>query len=84
MKMMATVYQMKLKEVIFQKTFIPSVQKGFEMAMLNGVLAGYPLNSLKVRLYDGFTMMLILMLYLLKYVLRLHLKKLPSRHLLKY
>ena len=23
------------------------------MAMVNGVLAGYPLNSLKVRLYDG-------------------------------
>ena len=35
------------------KEFIPSVQKGFEMAMVNGVLAGYPLNSLKVRLYDG-------------------------------
>ena len=35
------------------KEFIPSVQKGFEMAMENGVLAGYPLNSLKVRLYDG-------------------------------
>ena len=35
------------------KEFIPSVQKGFKMAMENGVLAGYPLNSLKVRLYDG-------------------------------
>ena len=35
------------------KEFIPSVQKGFEMAMVNGVLAGYPLNSMKVRLYDG-------------------------------
>ena len=35
------------------KEFIPSVEKGFQMAMANGVLAGYPLNSLKVRLYDG-------------------------------
>ena len=35
------------------KEFIPSVEKGFTMAMANGVLAGYPLNSLRVRLYDG-------------------------------
>ncbi|MAX06098.1 MAG: elongation factor G, partial [Flavobacteriales bacterium] len=35
------------------KEFIPSVEKGFQMAMTNGVLAGYPLNSLKIRLYDG-------------------------------
>jgi len=35
------------------KEFIPSVEKGFKMAMMNGVLAGFPLNSLKVRLYDG-------------------------------
>ena len=35
------------------KEFIPSVEKGFQMAMVNGVLAGYPLNSMKVRLYDG-------------------------------
>ena len=35
------------------KEFIPSVEKGFSRAMSNGVLAGYPLNSMKVRLYDG-------------------------------
>ncbi len=35
------------------KEFIPSVQKGFESAMKNGVLAGYAVESLKVRLYDG-------------------------------
>ncbi len=35
------------------KEFIPSVEKGFEMAMNNGVLADFPLNTLKVRLYDG-------------------------------
>ena len=35
------------------KEFIPSVEKGFNMAMANGVLAGFPLNSMKVRLYDG-------------------------------
>ena len=35
------------------KEFIPSVQKGFTTAMKNGVLAGYPLDSLKVTLLDG-------------------------------
>ena len=35
------------------KEFIPSVQKGFESAMKNGVLAGYPMDSLKVTLIDG-------------------------------
>ncbi|NDV63835.1 elongation factor G [Bacteroides sp. 224] len=35
------------------KEFIPSVQKGFLTAMKNGVLAGYPLDSLKVTLIDG-------------------------------
>ena len=33
--------------------FIPSVEKGFKAAMENGVLAGYPLDSLKVTLLDG-------------------------------
>ena len=35
------------------KEFIPSVQKGFETAMKNGVLGGYPMDSLKVTLLDG-------------------------------
>ncbi|MFA6260363.1 MAG: elongation factor G [Bacteroidia bacterium] len=35
------------------KEFIPSVQKGFDQAMKNGVLAGYAVESLKVRLFDG-------------------------------
>jgi len=35
------------------REFIPSVQKGFEMAMQNGVLAGYPIDTMKVRLFDG-------------------------------
>jgi elongation factor G len=35
------------------KEFIPSVQKGFLKAMKNGVLAGYPLDQLKVTLIDG-------------------------------
>ena len=35
------------------KEFIPSVQKGFEKAMKNGILAGYPLDSMKVTLIDG-------------------------------
>ncbi len=35
------------------KEYIPSVQKGFHDAMLNGPLAGYPIDSLKVILLDG-------------------------------
>jgi elongation factor G len=35
------------------KEFVPSVQKGFESAMKNGVLAGYAIESLKFRLFDG-------------------------------
>jgi elongation factor G len=35
------------------REFIPSIEKGFKQAMSNGVLAGYPVDSLKVRLYDG-------------------------------
>jgi elongation factor G len=35
------------------REFIPAVEKGFKAAMDNGVLAGYPLQSLKVVLTDG-------------------------------
>jgi len=35
------------------KEFIPSIQKGFTAAMRNGVLAGYPVDKLKVVVVDG-------------------------------
>ncbi|MEZ5070627.1 MAG: elongation factor G [Bacteroidales bacterium] len=35
------------------KEYIPSIQKGFENAMFNGPMAGFPLESLKVVLTDG-------------------------------
>lgn len=35
------------------REYIPSVEKGFKESMNNGVLAEYPLNSLKVTLLDG-------------------------------
>ncbi len=35
------------------KEYIPSVQKGFQTAMRNGVLAGFPVERLKVTLLDG-------------------------------
>ncbi|WDF54833.1 elongation factor G [Mucilaginibacter sp. KACC 22063] len=35
------------------REFIPSVEKGFNASMSNGVLAGFPLTNLKVRLIDG-------------------------------
>ena len=33
--------------------FIPAVEKGIVEAMAGGVLAGYPMKDVKVRLYDG-------------------------------
>jgi len=38
---------------VIPREFIPSVQKGFEAAMKNGPLAGYPIDSMKVRLFHG-------------------------------
>ena len=35
------------------KEFIPAIEKGFASAMVNGPLAGYPLERMKVRLYHG-------------------------------
>ena len=35
------------------KEFIPSIEKGFQSAMANGVLAGYEVPSLKVEVLDG-------------------------------
>jgi elongation factor G len=35
------------------REFIPAVQKGFESAMVNGPLAGYPIDNMTVKLYHG-------------------------------
>ncbi|MCH5248168.1 MAG: elongation factor G [Muribaculaceae bacterium] len=35
------------------KEFIPAIQKGFQNAMKNGVLAGFPMEQLKVTVIDG-------------------------------
>ena len=35
------------------REFIPAVEKGFKNSMENGPLAGYPIENMKVRLYDG-------------------------------
>src|SRR5690606_12737949 len=38
---------------VIPKEYIPAIQKGFESAMVNGPLAGYPVDSMKVRLFHG-------------------------------
>lgn len=38
---------------VIPKEYIPSIQKGFELAMRNGVLGGYPVESCRVELLDG-------------------------------
>ncbi len=35
------------------KEYIPAIQKGFQTAMRNGVLAGFPIDKLKVTVLDG-------------------------------
>lgn len=43
----------EIKGGVIPKEFIPAISKGFESAMLNGALAGYPVKSMRVRLLDG-------------------------------
>ncbi len=38
---------------VIPREFIPAIQKGFESAMDNGPLAGYPIEQMKVRLFHG-------------------------------
>ena len=38
---------------LIPKEFIPAIEKGFKTAMSNGVLLGFPVENLKVRLLDG-------------------------------
>lgn len=35
------------------KEFIPAINKGFEASINTGVLAGYPMDNLRVRVFDG-------------------------------
>ncbi len=43
----------KIKGGVIPKEFIPSIQKGFELAMKNGCLAGFPVDSMRVELFHG-------------------------------
>ncbi len=38
---------------VIPKEFIPAIEKGFTQAMANGPLAGFPIDSMKVRLFHG-------------------------------
>ena len=43
----------KIKGGNIPKEFIPAIQKGFTAAMVNGVIAGYPMDSMKITILDG-------------------------------
>ena len=43
----------KIKGGNIPKEYIPAINKGFKEAIYNGVLAGYPVESIKVTLLDG-------------------------------
>ncbi len=47
------IFENKIKGGNIPREFIPSVEKGFKESMKNGVLAGYPLEGMKVTLTDG-------------------------------
>ncbi len=38
---------------VIPREFIPAIQKGFQQSMVNGPLAGYPIDNMKVRLFHG-------------------------------
>jgi elongation factor G len=42
-----------IKGGVIPKEYIPAIEKGFEESMANGVLAGYPIEDVEIRLYDG-------------------------------
>jgi elongation factor G len=42
-----------IKGGVIPSGFIPAVEKGISEAMQQGVLAGYPMKDVRVRLYDG-------------------------------
>ena len=46
-------FENEIKGGRIPKEFIPSVEKGFKMAMVNGPLAGFVVDSMKVTLTDG-------------------------------
>jgi len=43
----------KIKGGNIPKEYVPAINKGFKEAIFNGVLAGYPVESIKVTLLDG-------------------------------
>jgi len=46
-------FENKIVGGVIPKEFIPAIQKGFESSMKNGPLAGFPIESMKVKLYHG-------------------------------
>ena len=46
-------FENKIKGGVIPSGFIPAVEKGIEEAMAGGVLAGYPVKDVHVRLFDG-------------------------------
>jgi elongation factor G len=47
------VFENGIKGGVIPTSFIPAVEKGIVETMQQGIVAGYPMNDLKVRLYDG-------------------------------
>ncbi|WP_456433190.1 elongation factor G [Nitratifractor sp.] len=43
----------EIKGGVIPKEYIPAVDKGIQEAMQRGILAGYPVEDVKVTLYDG-------------------------------
>jgi len=46
-------FENKIVGGVIPKEFIPAIEKGFQSAMKNGPLAGFPVESMKVKIYHG-------------------------------
>jgi elongation factor G len=47
------IFENKIVGGAIPKEYVPAVERGVEEAMKNGVLAGYPVEDVKVTLFDG-------------------------------
>jgi elongation factor G len=46
-------FESELKGGVIPKEYVPAIERGIRETAVGGVLAGYPVTDVKVRLYDG-------------------------------
>ncbi len=69
----------EIKGGVIPKEYIPAVNKGIQEAMQRGIQAGYPVEDVKVTLYDGSYPMLTPQRWHLNLLVLWHLERLLRR-----